>query len=1356
MKSLRITAVLMVLWFLFGAIIAEARSFTYSGQRKEIKAGVLIFRRNDGSFVRPSDALVFYVMDQRSDLKPAGWEFVNPLAPSRVTAEIASRWGGAYKEGDPVTKDMACYWEVRSDASYVDIAQFDVLFVKCPSLSDLWVEPHDREKLRKMVDLGGTLWLEGGDPTADWSKIFFIQNFRFVPGRPSRPEVPSYTHPLLARPHELRWEDIANLGVAQDMFLSGDEVSGTTTNLPDDRYFMTVVRSQSGRPVVSAAQYGSGHIVAVGESVAPAISLAAWSLDPATKPLGGAYAGRSEYLMLADTEDLKFAYNIVSWGSEHTTFHKNARHSGFSYEDVGENLAIRWKCEYTPNAGNPAGSSPAFLDDMVFVVDGAGVLHAFDLEPSRDRDGDGNPDEGIPDLSQGAKYDEIWRDNIGPASSPTAAYVPIGGGACVPAVFVTTLDGKVIAYDARTGERKGTPITCGPFQPDDPSTGKINIPPPVYMDGVLYLGGPSEIATSCRLYAYDYLRNTAWQFPRQGVTSNIFGAALSSPTVGYFRNSTTGSVEQVLYLPTRGLPNQADGGINCIPLKVFKEPLRRTALNRYQISFTTAAIRDDPATYELYYMDQNGVLTRIDDSAVTVDPMTPSIFVVDESRAGIPPGADLIADYEIDLTNLRVGGYSRQRIPVHTPRPTGGTPQGVGVLSSPAAGPNDVLYYAAENGSLYATQESGRGAAITKWRWYLGDPGAVALLGGQAEPVGAPAVTNDMVYFVANVGGQGVLLAFEADPVFMIQTVGNKPIDRRRPVQIVQVDTMNPGVEPIPVSGAPSDDERMTTAAYRIDYERGRITFTNFKDPRNTQTELTASQDIILRYYVAEEAGGSGMQQEEVHAAFPSSPNYRADDNWNNLRWFVRLRDEKGQPVTVTSSPTLLGETLFIGGAVGAVGKLVIVNVGRVNEQFRGLCEDASVVAAGTGMMRAVDAMPGTQCGPVLATVAGQNGMVAVATDKGLTVFYSGLTLITENNRVLEVDAGGSVVWACDTTVSQVWTTSPAGPTVGMRRTSLNRPTVARRIGGGGILIADTGNNRVVLIDRSGKELITISEFTDPQKLLPAGSPLRLNEPTDVSMWYQFDPSGFPEYHFLIADSGNFRVIELATRYRSGGLRTELVWTTRTLEQGKQYRYTIARRDGPAVMCIISNYEPQLTNPAPSPEAQGREAGSGALVRVNCDPNSPNSGFIDFVCSTLQINGVDHKLVNPTFFSREYTAADRFTDIITDARGVYVANYRMSNSGPVLDSPIKYYPASAHPRPLLATYAQLLPSGNILVTNRATEHRAGARPIGGEVFELSWDDRANKWKVLTVLDRLTGRGMGTESWLQQPSSAERT
>ena len=121
---------------------------------------------------------VFYVMDRRTDLKPAGWEFVNPLASTTITGDVYNRWllpridrwrsrllehtpaGIAFRTGQPLTKNFGGYWEVNLDnVSSTDLQQFDVILMAY-HYNQTQFTSDEREKLRHYVDGGGTVWLE--------------------------------------------------------------------------------------------------------------------------------------------------------------------------------------------------------------------------------------------------------------------------------------------------------------------------------------------------------------------------------------------------------------------------------------------------------------------------------------------------------------------------------------------------------------------------------------------------------------------------------------------------------------------------------------------------------------------------------------------------------------------------------------------------------------------------------------------------------------------------------------------------------------------------------------------------------------------------------------------------------------------------------------------------------------------------------------------------------------------------------------------------------------------------------------------------------------------------------------------
>ena len=121
---------------------------------------------------------------------------------------------------------------------------------------------------------------------------------------------------------------------------------------------------------------------------------------------------------------------------------------------------------------------------------------------------------------------------------------------------------------------------------------------------------------------------------------------------------------------------------------------------------------------------------------------------------------------------------------------------------------------------------------------------------------------------------------------------------------------------------------------------------------------------------------------------------------------------------------------------------------------------------------------------------------------------------------------------------------------------------------------------------RTGGGVITwtLDTLTDPYQILGGGEPTTLNDPTDVQYYLAptFDlptaanPTGTPtkqtgyEVHYIVADAGNNRIIEVADYFDSSGQSVDapntaagttkgkhvVVWTTRTQsQQGRRYRF---------------------------------------------------------------------------------------------------------------------------------------------------------------------------------------------------------
>ena len=136
------------------------------------------------------DPYVFYILNQRNDIKPFGWNIVNPLAPTTVTSTILKRWDARtsnttaglafiatptrstrkniYTLYQRVTPDMAPYWEVplAGQRNLDVLLQFDVLLLNLQNHT-VRLTSTEAEMLRRFVDGGGQLWVEDSGGGAD-------------------------------------------------------------------------------------------------------------------------------------------------------------------------------------------------------------------------------------------------------------------------------------------------------------------------------------------------------------------------------------------------------------------------------------------------------------------------------------------------------------------------------------------------------------------------------------------------------------------------------------------------------------------------------------------------------------------------------------------------------------------------------------------------------------------------------------------------------------------------------------------------------------------------------------------------------------------------------------------------------------------------------------------------------------------------------------------------------------------------------------------------------------------------------------------------------------------------------------
>jgi hypothetical protein len=406
----------------FPAAEARADAYTYSTTRRILKAGILMLDStidaNGDGVISPGEAALgpentapylFHIADARADVKPTNWEFVNPLAPQTVTADVKARWdardpGSPYGLGQNVTKNMAAYWEVfLSRTSVEDLVQFDLLFIA--NHRDVKFTPAEREKLRKVVDAGGIVWIEdSAGMRIRGDGRFFLDQLQFrSEGSTANagPVINAPNHPILNTPYPLTFQEIARLGDKNysNYYLSGFApaetgpinrgTSGRGLAPPNPEVLLNIVGNRAtataarpeGLPYIAAGNYGSGAVIATAGDSGDDVN----NIGGSVRGNRGAFSGPN--IQVARTEDLKFVYNLVAWGSANNTERRNPRRTASSFEAVGAPLLTRF--DFT-TSGTPADSivasqsSALIVKNTIFVsgvVGGTATLRAYDAQP---------------------------------------------------------------------------------------------------------------------------------------------------------------------------------------------------------------------------------------------------------------------------------------------------------------------------------------------------------------------------------------------------------------------------------------------------------------------------------------------------------------------------------------------------------------------------------------------------------------------------------------------------------------------------------------------------------------------------------------------------------------------------------------------------------------------------------------------------------------------------------------------------------------------------------------------------------------------------------------------------------------
>ena len=523
---------------------AQAQTATYAATRRQINACVLATSNTSALF----PPYAFYELDARNDLKPGNWDIINPLASSTLGGAGYRRWqksndrstDGSFLPGAPLTKNMAPYWEVNlNNISDEDLRKMDIVLL--PLVENVNLTNEERERLRRFVDNGGTLWIDL-EVTKSGLNNFFIDIVNGKGG--SANLLGGGYHPLLRFPNILsdydRYSIVSNVNGSVDF-----------NNAP---YMVGLFGGASA--TLGAGDYGAGHVIFCAVPVASNINteISNFGKNLRTKP--------------AFDSDLKLLTNMIAWTTSAPTQGGNARRTGSTGERIGSQLGEKWS--WAPKAGSGGsggGSGAVIFKGLVFYVDSANVLHAFDRDPAQNLlKGPNGADDGLVDFSAGTPYDEVFNVPTGlegRVSTPTVGSTSAGDFVAVTdqagntAMFALAGDGfKAAGGFSGTGGNRLTGVVPSPIFSEGLFFAVTSAPPLGNSDGTWRIVALNP-ATGKNVFAgvsganspdvnavAPYADNS--NFLAVTGMSNLTGPI----AMGYIKDTVTGALDKVIYCPT--------------------------------------------------------------------------------------------------------------------------------------------------------------------------------------------------------------------------------------------------------------------------------------------------------------------------------------------------------------------------------------------------------------------------------------------------------------------------------------------------------------------------------------------------------------------------------------------------------------------------------------------------------------------------------------------------------------------------------------------------------------------------------------------------------------------------------------
>ncbi len=602
------------------ASVASAQQ-TFSTRKTDVRAGVILpLRRGVGitaanRYVPSAAPHAFYNLDSVNSIKPAGWNFINPLGAGFLSSDDYARWSAfdptintagfasRVNAGLRLQKSHAAYWEVKLDeVTDADLSEYDILLLAPASPAPIQLNPEDREKLRKFVDKGGTLWIEAitadagsgtlqnpVDPTNGYPYTFDTVNA-------GTNWVADLTHPLMQRPNEMSLRDIGWLQNATNFGIS-PAVPGTwapgldllQNSMVSEFAKLTGVSFAANRPTIATAKIGDGFVVVTSRIIAQKVNRT--QNDPSYVS-NVFFNARPAQLSAEGVAAAKFGMNLAYLSAESAQTGAGSRKNFSNAADLGAPLLRSFADPFPtpkPSFSTVDYNPPVVFKGMVFVSTANQVI-AYDAEPASDIDQDGNPDDGFQDLSDGEDRDILFRTAplAGGISAPVCAEVPDAqGGAPTNIVAVTDGQGRLHVYQIfstpngrtlRVGPAAdNVPTVTGPITPGAGAAVATGTPiAPSIVDGLAFVfdsAPPVSGTNGGRIWVADLRTLTVLQSPLNapgqsfevGLTAQYnvprwcgFGAVGEIPVA-----DSSGGYDKVVYAPfqSSSTPVQQNTGV---------------------------------------------------------------------------------------------------------------------------------------------------------------------------------------------------------------------------------------------------------------------------------------------------------------------------------------------------------------------------------------------------------------------------------------------------------------------------------------------------------------------------------------------------------------------------------------------------------------------------------------------------------------------------------------------------------------------------------------------------------------------------------------------------------------------------